>query len=204
MQLYRKFFSRSRWRSPANLQNPQFPLYAPVPSSRVQTWRSKARTNTPTGLAIRPPHRATAVGASVTLDLCVSSGTQFVASAVKKGHISTACRSVSTNTIVQQSTEGNDSHKSTQVVLHLDSSNDNLWRETCMLFDKPVEFLIDTGSQVTLIPCTIARSLDAQASLQGIIVRAYGRRHSAHLRGSQSCHYFSRWAQSRGSRPDCK
>ena len=44
-----------------------------------------------------------------------------------------------------------------------------------MLFDKLVEFVIDTGSQVTLIPCTIACSLDMQASSsQGIINCAYG------------------------------
>ena len=43
-----------------------------------------------------------------------------------------------------------------------------------MLFDKSVEFLIDTGSQVTLIPHAAAHDLSVDfSSAEGVEVRAY-------------------------------
>ena len=80
----------------------------------------------------------------------------------RKGHISAACRSTTSgaNAIYQQSRDvTNDTVKSTtQVDLQLDSCKDNLWHENCMLFDKPIEFLVDTGSQVTLHDSTCSSS----------------------------------------------
>ena len=61
------------------------------------------------------------------------------------------------------------------MVLQLYSSKDNLWREICMLFDKPIEFLVDTGSQVTLIPHAAAHDLGVDFSpAEGVEVHAYG------------------------------
>ena len=42
------------------------------------------------------------------------------------------------------------------VVLNLVGSKDNLWRELCQISGTTIDFLIDTGSQVTILPASSA------------------------------------------------
>ena len=49
-------------------------------------------------------------------------------------------------------------------MLRISDAGDHLWRESCILFNKPIEFLIDTGSQVTLVPSTHIKGLGAQVA----------------------------------------
>ena len=79
----------------------------------------------------------------------------------RKGHISIACRSESTaNAIVEDLSDGSLHARDTKMVLRISGADDNLWRESCILFNRSIEFLIDTGSQVTLIPSSHIEGLD--------------------------------------------
>ena len=93
----------------------------------------------------------------------------------QKGHISTACHPRSSaNAIVEKKREGSLHSSDTKVVLRISDAGDNLWHESCILFNKPIKFLIDTSSLITLVPSTHIIGLGAQVATNlDVDVRAY-------------------------------
>ena len=73
----------------------------------------------------------------------------------KRGHISTVCQTVSSNVLISASdTKGNSSSDS--VILAMSPGAGNLWWESCSIGKTVVCFLVDTGSQVTVLPQSLA------------------------------------------------
>ena len=72
----------------------------------------------------------------------------------KIGHISSICRqsaTFSTNVLSQ-----NESDSVIFTVSSNNNNNDNLWWESCQIGNSSVRFLVDTGSQVTVLPYSLA------------------------------------------------
>ena len=95
----------------------------------------------------------------------------------KQGHISTVCRSVSSNALVSANdkSETNSNTSPDSVVLAMSPGTGNLWWESCSIGKTVVCFLVDTGSQVTVLP----RSLAIQTGLRvgpapSQVLRAFG------------------------------
>ena len=91
----------------------------------------------------------------------VSSGGSVCHLCGKRGHISPVCHLSSSNTIsptgYSTSSAAEDiGATSDAVVLSLYLNKDNLWCESCCIRAATMDFLIDTGSQVTILPATLA------------------------------------------------
>ena len=107
----------------------------------------------------------------------------------RQGHISKACRSTISSALTAALDEtssytDNSNCESNSVVLAISSRIGDLWHESCQVGDAMISFLIDTGSQVTLLPMQLAKStglLISPASSQ--VVRAYGGGGRVHLLG---------------------
>ena len=99
----------------------------------------------------------------------------------KNGHISTVCH-LSSHTSNELTTSNSDHSKSDLmmaidgVVLNLVGCTDNLWRELCQIGGTTVDFLIDTGSQVTILPASSAALTRLPVELApSHVLRVYGR-----------------------------
>ena len=81
----------------------------------------------------------------------------------KNGHISTVCHlsSHTSNVLTTSNSDHSESDltmASDGAVLNLVGGKDSLWRELCQIGGTMVDFLIDTGSQVTIFPASSAAS----------------------------------------------
>ena len=98
----------------------------------------------------------------------------------KNGHISTVCclSSRTSNALTTSNSDHSESDlmmASDGVVLNLVGGRDNLWRELCQIGGTMVDFLIDTGSQVTILPASSAASTGLPVELApSHVLRAYG------------------------------
>ena len=77
----------------------------------------------------------------------------------KNSHISTVCHlsSHTSNVLTTSNSDHSESDltmASDGAVLNLVGGKDNLWRELCQIGGTMVDFLIDTGSQVTILPAS--------------------------------------------------
>ena len=81
----------------------------------------------------------------------------------QQGHISKACcstiSSALTATLDETSSYTDNSNcESDSIVLAISSHIGDLWHESCQVGDAMISFLINTGSQVTLLPVQLAKS----------------------------------------------
>ena len=102
----------------------------------------------------------------------------------RQGHISTACQSAATSALVTTSSIGSERNDDAReprspdeidaVCLAISNQNDNLWHESCKVGKTTVDFLIDTGSQATILPYSLAQKTGLHITSSTQALRAYG------------------------------
>ena len=95
----------------------------------------------------------------------------------RRGHIAAACKSRTSASIAQTSCKPRVQHMISDVVLSVTSdisSESRLWTEWCTVGKVNVSFLIDTGSEVTLLPEKLATATGLSQVSSSVSVRAYG------------------------------
>ena len=98
----------------------------------------------------------------------------------KQGHISTVCNSMKTTNAVMSSPPSSSSSDlgsdamPVPVIMTVSSGCNDLWYESCMVGDLVVNFLIDTGSQATILPYSLAaKSGLAISPISSAVLHAY-------------------------------